>query len=206
MFDESFFKQLSEICGHFATGFKKGKKLCDRMIVESCKEGTPKTETENVVVEGETTQCNPTTPTVRSILEDDFEESSTRYLKSSSFLISRGIPATLNKYFRNVLKENIRSDRFKNTWVHYDTTLEKTNKKAWKKISDTQLNKIYINLKIQFDEIKQELSASKPEYIEDYTWKKREFLLEYEFPQNIWSCKCLRKYLMNNHAELASLR
>ena len=209
MFDESIFKQLSEICGHFAAGFKKTKKLCDRMIEESCEEGASTTPTKivSIDVEGEYGQNTEKTPTkIVSILEDDFEESTTGYLKSSSFVISRGIKLTLTRFFRNVLKENIRSDRFKNTWVHYDTTLEKTNKKAWKKISDTQLNKIYFNLKIQFDEIKQELGASKPDYIEDYTWKKREFLLEYEFPNNIWSCKCLRKYLMNNHAELVSLR
>lgn len=206
MFDESIFKQLSEICGHFAAGFKKTKKLCDRMIEESCDRSTNNLGSENEgdeTVEGASGNDNPTT---HSILEDDFEESSTGYLKSSSFVISRGIKITLNRFFRNVLKENIRSDRFKNTWVHYDTTLSNTNKKAWKKISEKQLNKIYDHLKTQFDEIKQELSASKPEYMKDYTWQKREFMLEYEFPNNIWSCKCLRKYLMNNHAELVSLR
>ena len=211
MFDESMLKQISDIAGIFASGFKKTKSLVDKIIRLNKDEFCESSDNQQTSNETQGTKRNENVENKTEkimILNDDFEEYANKYFRSSRFLISRATDATLNRYFKQILQDRIRSDRFKNTWVHYDNNIPITNRKSWRKISEKQLDHIYFKLSHQFDEIKSNLrnATQRPDYMKQHTWKKREYILNVELPMNIWGCKQLRKFLTDNHAELVPLR
>ena len=222
-FDQTILKEISQIAALFASGFKKTKNLCDRLVknlsIEEKEEKTNYTPTnlsntpgteggEHEQESGESDSSNLTETISHSVLQDDFSESTSNYLESRRFLVSHNIDVSLERFFRTILKKNIRSDRFKNTWVHHNLTIPNTNKKAWKKISEKQLETIYRNIRSEFTHtLQQQLNLGrKPEFLRERTWGKRKYLLEYTFPVEIWRCKPLKTFLLNNHAELPSLR
>jgi hypothetical protein len=229
-FDQTILKEISQIAALFASGFKKTKNLCDRLVknlsIEAKEEKTNYTPTNLSNTPGtftcsaeegdngehepetESDSSNLTETISHSVLQDDFSESTSNYLESRRFLVSHNIDVSLERFFRTILKKNIRSDRFKNTWVHHNLTIPNTNKKAWKKISEKQLETIYRNIRSEFTNTLQEQLnlVRKPDFLRERTWEKRKYLLSYTFPEEIWRCKPLKTFLLNNHAELPSLR
>ena len=200
-------QQLGEIAGLFARAFKKLKGVCDRLAIDVPSFGSrnsPNTEDEE---ESSEDMSDDNKIGEDDVLKDDFRDRVNEYVKSRRLIVGQQ-KQTLERYFEYMLQCRVRMDRYKNSWVYNSKkNLPKTNRRAWKKISPEQVNKIYLTLCDGFENFKDIFQQpEKPDDISKYRWRRRGALDRIKLPAEIWECKTIRNLLLKNHLELEPLR
>ena len=202
--DSETLQSISEIAGLFARGFKKIKGICDKLAANN--QEVPQTDESSEEITSQMEEDSKINEV--DVLLDDFQERTMDYVKSSKLIVGQR-RQTLDRFFQCLLQKRVRQDRFKNTWVfNSNKNFPKTHRKAWKKISEDQINEIYLIISDVFEFTFKQIfqRPEKPSYMSKFRWKRREILQSIELPLNIWACKPFRSILLNNHLELGALR
>ena len=134
---------------------------------------------------------------------EDFNESAIKYLYSPKMLWGKKFG---EMFFKHMVRRRMRANKMKFCWIHTGGSL--TAKKHWKKISANRAEEIYSRIRAAFSELQTEIHELKkrPENIRKSKWERRQMVLSFKLPRTLWERKGFKKYLVEIHDDLPTLK
>jgi len=115
----------------------------------------------------------------------------------------------LIQLYRFMFRDEFRGDRFKNVWYYAHSSLDKKNKKAWKKLSAERFNELNKTLRYAANRLALCFRHEKmPDGYNEARWKAGiafETLQDQLIPSSFFN-KTLRNMLESNHAHFGPMR
>ena len=127
-------RAVESIAEHFANGFNELKLLCRNLLNENEVDLEQPTHMSRFIDDPFVfikEYCNP----------ENIQKNNLRIVDEYNK------EHVLIQLYRFMFRDEVRGDRFKNVWYYAQSSLDKKNKKAWKKLSAERFNELHKSLR-----------------------------------------------------------
>ena len=189
--------QLIGGLGDIIRGCKKLKKCAEALKTNFQPTSSEDTESSDSTVN----QPRQAQTSEKTICEEDLQAKTEIYFQNKPF-VGR---ASFKRFLETTCEDNVRQDKQKNTWV-YNCKFPKSERKAWRKISQNQAEDLYKNIKEAWELLQEKFRGDRPKHIKESKWSRRSNITEFTMQPTLWSNTVVRAYFNDVHHKYGPLR